>query len=247
MSADVVDVNTGEVLPLNRLSDPRTNLCMEEFSIGHTGRAELEAFIKDVFARSYDADIHTFYPHLLGLRRPDKELAAVAGIRPADSEPLFCESYMESPIEVLLSKQYGKPVQRNQIVEVGNLAPSSVGQARWLIATMTAYLRSAGFTWVVFTAVPVLYNAFRRMELEPIELANANPLRIDTNLKDQWGSYYDGRPMVYAGNIEDAFNALNKGVCPVYPKLLRLWNEAIEHGKAANKLFSNVSMIKASC
>lgn len=234
-----------EVIPLTRLSEPRTPLRLETHAPGQAGREVLEAFIQAVFARSYGASIQQFYPHLLGLRRSDLSLAAVAGLRPAYAGKLFCETYLDAPVEILLATACGQQVSRRHVVEVGNLAPASAGQARWLIATVTAYLHGAGFSWVVFTAVPVLHNAFLRMGLQPLALADADPARLAASEQGRWGSYYDGRPVVYAGHVRQGYQALDQAACPQLPLMQRLWQDALFHGQSDGAGFGTSSLAQA--
>lgn len=217
------------------VAEPATALRIEHLAPGQAGRHHHEAFIRQVFLHAYAARISTFYPHLLGITRPDAAFAAVAGIRPASREALFSEFYLDAPIENLVAGHAGRSLGRTEIAEVGNLAPASAGQARWLIAALTAYLHAAGFTWVVFTAVPRLYNAFARMGLRPIGLAAADVTRLDPALQDDWGSYYEARPVVYAGEISQGFHALNRLIDPALPHLWALWHDALELGAASRE------------
>ena len=222
-------------LHLRSVAEPATALTIEHFRPGQAGRDHLEAFIRQVFLQAYAARISTFYPHLLGITRPDDAFAAVAGIRPASRGALFSEFYLDAPIEDLVADHTGRTIGRAEIAEVGNLAPASAGQARWLIAALTAYLHAAGFTWVVFTAVPTLYNAFARMGLRPIGLAAADVTRLDPALQDDWGSYYEARPVVYAGEISQGFRALNSLIDPALPHLWALWHDALQLGAATRE------------
>lgn len=153
---------------------------------GKLGKADLPA--------GYQARIENFYPWLLSLGNRRGGLSIVAGFRPACNTSLFCEHYLDQPIEELLGGS------RKEIVEVGNLAPAIPGQARLMITMVTAFLHGAGFRQVVFTAVPKLYNAFHRLGLEPSELAVADPSRLPGGAEG-WGTYYASGPRVYSGNI----------------------------------------------
>lgn len=161
----------------------------------HAQRGFAEAFVSAVFRRAYGARLGSFYPLLLGLSLDSGDYAAVAGIRPAGADALFSEHYLEQPVEMLLKSP------RAGIAEIGNLAPASAGQARWLICTLSAFLMGAGFTHVVFTSVPKLRNAFSRMGLPLTRLADARRERLPAGQQAEWGSYYDCRPAVYAGDI----------------------------------------------
>ena len=209
--------NSTKVINLPRLVEPRSLLSFETLADDIAARAPLEFFIQQVFKQAYEAQISSFYPELISITRADQSFAAVAGFRSA-SNTLFAEHYLEQPIESLLA-QHDPAIERRGIVEVGNLAPASAGQARWLIAALTSFLYSAGFTWVIFTAVPTLHNAFSRMGMPLTTLAKADRHCLSSNLKDNWGHYYDANPMVYAGKIQTGYDTLNQLISP---KMLRL-------------------------
>ncbi len=216
------------VTHLPRLIEPRTPLVFTLQGDDAAARAPLEAFVRQVFRRAYGAQVSTFYPALIGITRPDGAFAAVAGFRPADA-PLFAEHYLERPVERQLAKM-GAAVGRARIVEMGNLAPAGAGQARWLIAALTAFLHAAGFGWVVFTAVPALHNAFARMGIPLLTLARAQRSRLGPGLKDEWGSYYDANPRVYAANICMSHGILSRQIGPGMPHLQALWRQAQSAG-----------------
>jgi len=226
----VVTIPSDESLHSRSIVEPSSFLNIEQYQRDQLGRDRLEAFVQQVFRQAYAANISTFYPQLLGITRPDNTFAAVAGIRSASHEALFAEYYLDTPIEAQITRHAGQTVGRTEIAEVGNLAPASAGQARWLIAALTAYLHATGYTWVVFTAVSTLFNAFTRMGLRPIELAAADVSRLDPALQDDWGSYYNAKPVVYAGEISQAFHALDSVIDPHSPHLWALWHEALKLG-----------------
>ena len=168
----------------------------------HPRRRDAENWIRSIYLHAYQARLRRFHPWLLAVTKKDGRLASVAGFRPAGNGPLFSECYLDLPAEELLA------TPRREIVEVGNLAPASPGQARTMITTMTAFLHGAGFRQVIFTAVPQLYNAFRRLGLEPRKLAPALACRLPKDA-DYWGSYYDAGPRVYSGSILSGYRALH--------------------------------------
>ena len=190
-------------LPAASVAEPR-RLALQLIDPSHPERATAEAFVKAVFMDAYDARLTRFYPLLMSILWPDSRYAAIAGVRPAGAETLFSEHYLDAPIEELLG------VEREKIVEIGNLAPASAGQARWLICTLTAFLSGAGFTHVVFTAVPRLYNAFRRMGLPLLKHADARPDCLPAAQVREWGSYYNSKPAVYSGDIRVGERAFRK-------------------------------------
>ncbi|MFZ3116692.1 MAG: thermostable hemolysin, partial [Variovorax sp.] len=67
-------------------------------------RAEVEAFVRDIFARRYGAQVQQFAPVLVSLQ-DHGEIVAAAGYRSAADAPLFLERYLPSPVEALLAAQ----------------------------------------------------------------------------------------------------------------------------------------------
>lgn len=203
---------------------------MEVLETGHPNRQRPEAFVRQVFKQCYDADIRAFYPTLLAFTQ-HAELMGVAGFRGATAQPLFSEQYLDQPLERLIGAHWDEPVERRQVVEVGNLALASPGQARWVIAAVTLFLHTAGYRWVLFTAVKPLINAFRRLGLDPITLAPADPARLADD-GQHWGSYYAGNPSVCVGDIEAGYRKLVNSTGARQPLLQALLDEVRRHAAA---------------
>jgi len=166
---------------------------------GAPRRLETESFIRDIFARRYGAEVPSFAPNLLLLEQHGRTLAA-CGWRPAGSEALFLERYLDQPIEHAMSRLTNQPVERQRIVEVGNLAADKAGSSIHVILNLADHLHRQGYEWVVFTATSELIGIFTRLGLPLLALAPADPTRLG-NEAAAWGSYYDTRPIVVAGRI----------------------------------------------
>jgi hypothetical protein len=210
-------------LPATSAVEPM-RLNLELMDSSHPERATAEAFVRAVFKDAYDARLASFYPLLMSMIWPDGRYAAIAGVRPAGAEALFSEHYLDTPIEDLLG------VGREKIVEIGNLAPASAGQARWLICTLNAFMSGAGFTHVVFTAVPRLRNAFRRMGLPLQKHADARPECLPAAEVREWGSYYNSSPAVYSGDIRIGERAFRKLIA-TDPELHDITRRAFRAGR----------------
>ena len=164
-------------------------------------RPQAEAFIRDCFRAAYGANVTQFMPRLFELKTRRGELVAAFGVRCAGHSRLFLECYLDHPVEQALAQQTGSLLQRDKIVEVGNLAAIYPGAARWLIAALTIKLYQCGFEWVVFTGTRQLRNGFQKLGLHPIMLGPADIERLPEAERAQWGSYYQTKPTVMAGNI----------------------------------------------
>lgn len=200
-------------------------------------RPTWKRFIHQVFERAYAADVKSYYPCLYGISDARGDTMAVAGVRAGAGQRLFAEQYLDQPVEQMLSARLHTLVDRDGLVEVGNLAPAGPGQARWLIMTVTALLHHAGYRHVVFTAVPALYNAFRRMGLQPVALGRADPVRLGPGSRDDWGAYYRMEPMVYGGDIAHGYQHIESSLSMSQPHLISLWRQAAELGRDDHRVY----------
>jgi hypothetical protein len=162
-------------------------------------RPALERFIAERFRLCYGARVSHFCAHLLGVRDASGRLLAAAGYTGAASGALFLEQYLERPVEELLGAAAGRAVPRERIAEVGNLAAAAAGMGRAFIPALGRHLHALGYRWVVFTATRGLRNAFRRLNLEPLLLAPALPMRLPDR-GAAWGTYYAHDPSVMGGS-----------------------------------------------
>lgn len=166
----------------------------------HPDRPQVEAFIADIYRQRYGATLRQFLPQLLAYRDADGNLLAAVGLRCGFEGRLFVENYLDSSAEAAIAGNSRMPVSRSQLVEVGNFAARTPGDARALIVNLTGVLHRAGLRWVLFAATRQLRNAFARLQLRPIVLANADASRLRGDASD-WGSYYASRPQVVYGDI----------------------------------------------
>lgn len=165
-----------------------------------TGRRELEQSIVQKFESAYGAHLTHFLPDLLKLGLYG-ELGAVAGIRTAHDDTLFLEQYLDQPVEQAVAGAFMTPVDRDGIVEIGNLAANIPGLAYSLFAVLATILGRAGFRWVVCTATPQVASMLSRMNFSTQTICRADPSLLETGASD-WGEYYASRPRVIAGDVQ---------------------------------------------
>lgn len=199
----------GPVAPRNKAQRmARAPDQIEQFGPGAPGRAGLEAFITEAFFHTYGATVSHFSDTLIGCRDAAGEWIAAVGYSLAAAGPTFLEQYLDAPLEDEISQRLGRPVAREHIVEVGNLAGAShPGAARALIVRSTELLYDMGLHLVAFTAIPSLLNSFGRLRLQPQHLAPADPSRLP-GAGRQWGTYYDNQPQVMFGDIRYGYEQL---------------------------------------
>lgn len=165
-------------------------------------RDAVEQSIRDMYAQRYGALVPAFAPMLLALREGPHVLAAV-GYRRADAGALFLEQYLPAPVETVLAGQTDRPVAREGIVEVGNLAAPRGGEGRRLVQLLGPYLIGEGFDWVVGTVTQELRVMLERLGVAPLMLGPAVPEVLGPQAQC-WGSYYAHAPVVVAIHLRRA-------------------------------------------
>jgi Thermostable hemolysin len=167
-------------------------------NIGSPARAEVEAFIHAVFKRAYNAEVTNFMPHLVALRDNNGVLMAAFGLKKASEGPLFLEQYLDEPIESLISKKLHKPISRDVITKIGNLAVANPRNAGVLIAHVIQHSLDMGIEWCVATAHHSLQNGVVKGGRDVYPLFPADKARLSPEEQAKWGSYYDRMPQVVA-------------------------------------------------
>jgi hypothetical protein len=170
-------------------------------------RRELESDINRKFDHKYGAQLTHFLPNLLQLRVWD-QLAAVAGARPARDGELFLEQYLDSPIEQFVAQAFRTPVDRDQIIEIGNLAAYIPGLAYPLFAVLATVLNKAGYRWATCTATPQVESMLAKMKFPFRKICTADPARLGED-SGEWGDYYASRPSVIVGDVRSAVAQIN--------------------------------------
>jgi len=194
----------------------------------HPERDEIVAYVHRKFAEVYGADLYAYMPHFIRVRDWNGCYKAVIGYRSAEHHRLFIENYLDAPVEEVIGRYLGSVIDRSSIVEVGNLAEDQPGDARLAIIAATAFFRTIGYRWVVFTGVGRLRNAFRRLGLDPKELMEADDSLLPEEERERWGSYYAGRPVVCFGDIYRGYDNLQE----LWAMLRDTWASAVEEGEA---------------
>jgi len=168
----------------------------------HPDRAEVEALVRDVYAREYGATIDDFSDLLIALPGEDGGYLAAAGLRIGDG--FFSEIYLERSIEDVLSDHWQPPATRSEIAEVTTLAASHPLASHALMAGITGHLRNHNIRFAFFTVTERLHMMLKRVGVPAQELARATVDKV--NNPQDWGLYYATNPRVVA--IHDAFVSL---------------------------------------
>ena len=174
---------THAVLPRTRRASPaRPSLSIGLVSEHSAERQELESGIKAKFESIYGAQLSHFLPSLLRLRIAT-ELGAVIGVRAAHDGPLFLEQYTDRRVEQFVAGAFETPVNRDHIVEIGNLAADDPGLAYTLFAVLAVVLNEAGYRWVACTATPQVEAMLAKMKFSSRTICSADPERLKSGTK----------------------------------------------------------------
>lgn len=174
---------------------PRIQPCFETDS----RREKLEQYISGIFHASHGAKILEYLPLLFAMER-ETGYSAALGLRGAGNGPLFCEAYLDEPVETLVQRIYGVGCPRNQIMELGNLAASAAGDSALLYLVVTRALHLAGIRHLLFAANRAVRISLRRTGFTPVAIGPADPSRLEDGGR-RWGSYYQGDPQVMLGDV----------------------------------------------
>ncbi len=188
---------------------------------GHPLRAELKDYIARRYARRHQAAIEHFLPNLLALKNGQRIQAAL-GLSSARNQTLFLESYLDKPIDQAISQQLCTPVDRTKVVEIGNLAASQRAASTLLFTLLSALLDQAGYRWIVFTATPCVQALVTGMGFSLQSIGEAKAERISAG--DNWGSYYETRPQVMVGCIDET---MRKALSPAMQAELTAHKQAV--------------------
>ena len=165
-------------------------------------------FAKRLYRRHHGARICPNYLNWRTVNAADGKPLAVLGYRAAADGPLFLESYIDEPIEIVAANRLGVDVTRDEIVEIGCLAalPSPALVRLWYGSATALGDR---FSVAVATLTSPLRRAFERVGLPLAPVAQARRGDLPLN-GDTWGRYYDQDPVVCVGIIADGASALSR-------------------------------------
>lgn len=171
-------------------------------------RPLVERYIAEVFRASYSASLAEFLPYLVSVACRDQPYAAI-GLRTARDTALFLEQYLNSPVEDAIASRTGTPVERSEIIELGNLVSTRRGSSHLLFLLLAATLHQAGVKWAAFTGTRQVEKIIRKLGFEIHPLGKADPAGLGEKASD-WGSYYAAEPVVFAGKVADAMVKANE-------------------------------------
>jgi len=175
--------DSGEVVPVIRCAGRWFNEIRPETDMAET----VAGFIRRRFFHAYGAEPSLRIPALLALTTAQGTLLAAVGVRNAALEKLFLEDYLSVPVESVMPNA---GIERHRIAEIAHLAGVEAGVSRFLFASLSVWLDSAGYDWVVWdcekntgtgTQTTPASKQARSARIQPMELSPHRPARRTPN------------------------------------------------------------------
>lgn len=167
------------------------------------GRAEVERFIQQAYRRIFAAELNSFYTSIVCLHDSKDRIVGAVGARHGEGQALFTEQYLARPAQELISQQFGSPVTRNRVVELGNLSVARPALTYPFISMIGAWLQNYSVDWLLFSLTDSLRRLFDRSGIPMLDLGAADRSLLCPS-SDDWGSYYSRDPRVMAAPLQRA-------------------------------------------
>jgi hypothetical protein len=165
-------------------------------------RRALENFIREKYRQVHQASVSTFSSTLFA-GYVGAKMQVVIGMEHLHQTNAFLEQYLDEPIENILGKISQTEVNRDQIVEIGNLAAVDMNQAKLMVAFLVFHLSRQQITWAVCTGTAAVRYVLQQMRLHFHVLEKADP-EVLGEAQRLWGSYYQQKPYVLAIDVAEA-------------------------------------------
>ncbi|MFT5805061.1 MAG: hypothetical protein ACI9R8_002111 [Candidatus Paceibacteria bacterium] len=166
-----------------------------------TSHAAAIDMIQTQYQKHFSCQLQHRLPYSLSqLDDEQNQILACTGYQPASEGALFLEQYLDERVEESLQRRTNEYVSREEIVEIGGFA---VGHKRHALPSMLLLaptLADLGFKTVVCTVTRPMQSCLRKLGIVSTLVADADPARVDTS-NNAWGTYYDLKPVVLAGDI----------------------------------------------
>ncbi|MFC3023917.1 thermostable hemolysin [Vibrio zhugei] len=184
-------------------------LNLHRIDADHERRTEVEHYVSQRYAAAFHADLQEFMPEFLVMLDANDDIQSVCGFRRAQHDALFLEQYLPQPADRILADKLGTQVERDKLVEFGQLASFSHGFSLQHFYLVLQALMADGYRWGIFTATDPLFAMLRRFGLEPTILAPAQAVCIPDSTRI-WGTYYDHCPRIMAGDLSVGIEQLEQ-------------------------------------
>ena len=197
-------LDTSLTEPLDTLKKPRKRPLNKPLnkssglSTSHTAAIDM---IQTQYQKHFSCQLQHSLPYSLSqLDHEQHQILACTGYQPASEGALFLEQYLDEPVEDCLQRLTYEYVSREEIVEIGGFAVGHKRHALPFMLLLAPALADLGFKTVICTVTRPMQSCLRKLGIVSTFVADADPARVDTR-HNAWGSYYNLKPVVLAGDI----------------------------------------------
>lgn len=177
------------------------------------GREDAQAFIHTAYRLAFNANLKTYYPSIVTLHNEagvtHPAILGAVGARSGLNQNLFLEQYLDASVQQMLTSMTGFAVQRERVVELGNLAVLRPALTYPFMSMLGSWLLEYQVEWLVFALTTKLRQLFLRAGLTLHELGQARESSL-TNRDNDWGDYYQHDPRIVAVELAPAVARFGK-------------------------------------
>ena len=202
-------INTNTLLHYNSTqTNLQKNKCKVELVTNASPRrSQVEEFIKASYEKNFSAKIQTFFPLILTvINIQDDSIMGALGIRYADEDALFSESYLPETIENSIFAHEQGVINRSKIIELGNFVVESKEDIKFILPAVSQFIKSLDVDWVIYTLTRPIKSYFNKFGIELNFLNDAKAEAVNGAATD-WGKYYKFNPAVYYSCVHKNMNS----------------------------------------
>ena len=186
---------------------PKNTCKVELVTPASLRRKKVEKFIKASYKKHFSANLHTFFPLILTvINIEDDSIMGALGIRYADEDTLFSESYLPDTVENSIFAHEQGVINRSKIIELGNFVVESKADIKYVLPAVSQFIKSLDVDWVVYTLTRPIKSYFNKFGIELNFLHDAKAEAINGAATD-WGKYYQFNPAVYYSSVHKSMNS----------------------------------------
>lgn len=178
-------------------------------SIVKNNRPQVEEFINSCYKDSFGAYLNSFLDNLYEFKINDI-LVGAFGVSSAKNHKLYLEQYFDIPIELVIGDIFNTTnINRQDIIEIGNLCTKKAGLTKIMMLELAQDIYNKNIKYVVLTATKQVQNILINMGLDIKKIGDAKQTML-TDMKTNWGTYYQTNPEIFVINVEKNIKLLEK-------------------------------------
>jgi hypothetical protein len=196
---------------INHYSSTKKNIAKNNYRIelvtpASPIRNKVEKFIQTSYKNHFSAQLNIFFPLILTvINIDDDSIMGALGLRYADEEVLFSESYLPDTVENSIFAHEQGILNRSKIIELGNFVVESKADIKFVLPAFSQFIKSLDVDWVIYTLTRPIKSYFNKFGIELNFLHDAKAEAVNGAATD-WGKYYQFNPAVYYSSVQKSMN-----------------------------------------